>query len=116
MKNGTTKTEKRSRRQARIRAKISGTAERPRLSVFRSNRYVYAQLINDDQGKTLAAASSVKIAGKGVMEKAKETGKELAKKAKALKINKVVFDRGGYIYKGKIKAIADGAREGGLTF
>ncbi len=116
MKTGNTKIEKRARRQKKIRAKISGTASKPRLCVFRSNRYVYAQLIDDAQGKTLVSASSVKLPGKGVMEKAKETGKEIAKKAKALKIETVVFDRGGYIYTGKIKAIADGAREGGLKF
>ena len=107
---------KRARRQARIRAKVSGTADKPRLAVFRSNKYVYAQLINDDAGKTLAAATSLKMKGKGMMVKAKEVGKALAEKAVALKIKKVVFDRGGFIFTGKIKAIAEGAREGGLIF
>lgn len=107
---------KKARRQARIRAKVSGTAEKPRLAVFRSNKYVYAQLINDDAGKTLVAASSLKMTGKGMVEKAKATGLEIAKKAKEMKIEKVVFDRGGFIFTGKIKAIADGAREGGLIF
>jgi large subunit ribosomal protein L18 len=116
MKPANSKTEKRARRQARIRAKVSGTAEKPRLAVFRSNRYVYAQLIDDAQGKTLAAASSLKVGGKGMVAKAKETGIEIAKKAKVLKIEKAVFDRGGFIYTGKIKALADGAREGGLKF
>ena len=105
----------RARRQKRIRAKISGTAAAPRLSVYRSNKYVYAQLINDEAGKTLAASTSLKMKGK-MMEKAKQVGREIAEKAKALKIEKAVFDRGGFIYTGKIKAIAEGAREGGLKF
>ncbi len=95
------------RRHRRIRAKISGTAEAPRLSVFKSNRYVYAQLIDDTKGTTLAAASG---------NDAKKVGAEIAKKGLAAKIEKVVFDRGGYLYAGKIQAIADGAREGGLKF
>ena len=88
----------------------------PRLCVFRSNRYIYAQLINDDKGVTLATASSLGSKGKGMMEKAKVVGVDLAKKAIALKISKVVFDRGGFIFTGKIKAVAEGAREGGLKF
>lgn len=104
-----------ARRQKRIRAKISGTAERPRLSVYRSNAYVYAQLINDEAGKTIASVSSLKMKGK-LTENATQVGTEIAQKAKALKISKVVFDRGGFIYTGKIKAIAEGARAGGLTF
>ena len=116
MNHGNLKTEKRNRRRIKIRAKISGTADKPRLSVFRSNKYVYAQLIDDEAGKTIAAASSLKLKGKNMIEKAKETGVELAKKAKALKIEKAVFDRGGFIFTGKIKAIAEGAREGGLKF
>lgn len=95
------------RRHKRIRAKISGTADMPRLSVFKSNRFIYAQLIDDVKGNTLASASS---------NDAKKVGSELAKKALALKIEKVVFDRGGYLYAGKIKAVADSAREGGLKF
>lgn len=110
------KATKRARRHARIRARISGTATAPRLSVFRSNKSVSAQLIDDTTGKTLASASSAKMTGKSVIEKAKATGVEIAKKAKELKIEKIVFDRGGYLYTGKIKAIADGAREGGLKF
>lgn len=96
-----------ARRHKRIRATISGTAERPRLSVFRSNKFIYAQLIDDVKGHTFAQAQDVD---------AKKVGTELAKKAKALKIAKVVFDRGGYLYTGKIQAVADAAREGGLIF
>jgi large subunit ribosomal protein L18 len=95
------------RRHKRIRSILSGTALRPRLSVFKSNKFLYAQLIDDEKGHTLAAASS-KIA--------KDVGIDIAKKAKTLKIEKVVFDRGGYLYTGKIKTIADSAREGGLNF
>ncbi len=116
MNHGNLKTEKRNRRRIKIRAKISGTAEKPRLSVFRSNKYVYVQLIDDENSKTLAAASSLKLKGKNMITKAKETGVEIAKKAKDLKIEKIVFDRGGFIFTGKIKAVADGAREGGLKF
>lgn len=96
-----------ARRHKRIRATISGTQERPRLSVFRSNKFIYAQLIDDVKGHTFAQAQATD---------AKTVGVELAKKAKALKIEKVVFDRGGYLYTGKIKAVADAAREGGLIF
>ncbi len=96
-----------ARRHKRIRATISGTKERPRLSVFRSNKFIYAQLVDDVKGHTFAQAQSAD---------AKTVGIELAKKAKALKIDKVVFDRGGYLYTGKIKAVADAAREGGLIF
>ncbi len=113
------KIEKRARRHKRIRSRIFGTADVPRLSVFRSNGYVYSQLINDDSGKTLAEASSLglKISKKtNKTDAAKETGKDLAKKALALKITKVVFDRGGYVYTGRVQALADGAREGGLKF
>jgi large subunit ribosomal protein L18 len=110
------KLEKRDRRRKKIRAKVSGTAERPRLSIFRSNTSLYLQLINDDKGITLAAVNTRKAMGKNIMEKAKEIGKEIAVKAKALKIEKVVFDRGGYIFTGKVKAAAEGAREGGLLF
>ena len=118
MKSKNIKTEKRERRHAKIRSKVSGTAEKPRLSVFRSNKYVYAQLIDDEKGHTLAFLSSQKLASKkgGMLERAREVGKDLAKIAKSKKIEKVVFDRGGFLYKGKIKAIAEGAREGGLVF
>lgn len=96
-----------ARRHKRIRATIAGTPERPRLSVFRSNKFIYAQLVDDVKGHTFAEAHATD---------AKSVGIELAKKAKALKIGKVVFDRGGYLYAGKIKAVADAAREGGLIF
>ncbi len=105
----------------RIRAKISGTKEQPRLSVFRSNKHIFLQLIDDSSQKTLVSANDLKInppaGGKGTKtEIAKEVGKELAKLAKAKKIKKVVFDRGGYKYHGRVKASAEGAREGGLNF
>lgn len=110
------KTASRLRRRLRIRAKVFGTAERPRLSVFKSNKYMYAQLIDDTTGKTLAAASTKDSKAKTMLEGAKEVGTDIAKKALAKKIERVVFDRGGYIYTGKIKAVAEGARAGGLTF
>ncbi len=116
MKHLKAKAEKRDRRRTKIRARIHGTEATPRLSVFRSNKYIYAQIINDDAGKTLASATSLKAKGKTMVEKSRETGIELAKKAKALGVAKVVFDRGGFIFTGKIKALADGAREGGLSF
>src|SRR3989344_557676 len=110
------KTEKRQRRHRRIRAKISGTALRPRLSVFRSNKAVYGQIIADEKSMTLVSASSLRVKGKGSLEKAKAVGKSIAERAKEKHIERVVFDRGGYLYAGAIKALADGAREGGLTF
>jgi len=116
MKNTQYKTAQRLRRRNRIRAKVFGTSERPRLSVFKSNKYISAQLIDDNAGVTLAAASSKTLAKQAPLAAASLVGKEIAKLASAKKITKVVFDRGGYIYTGKIKAIADGAREGGLTF
>ena len=100
---------KRQRRHRRVRAKISGTIKVPRLCIFRSNKYIYAQLIDDERGKTLALA-------KGKLSEAEKIGKEIAQKAAVKKINKVVFDRGGYKYHGRVKALADGAREGGLKF
>jgi large subunit ribosomal protein L18 len=109
------KLQKRERRHRRIRAKVSGTATRPRLSVFRSNRAISAQLIDDEKAVTLAAATSVTLKGSSA-EKAKTVGKTIAEKAKAKKIELAVFDRGGYLYAGAIKALADGAREGGLKF
>ncbi len=109
------KSAQRARRHARVRAKIQGTALRPRLSVFKSNRDMYAQIIDDVRGVTLAAASTVGL--EGVMrEQAGQAGKLLAKNASVKKITKVVFDRGGYRYLGNVKAFADGAREGGLIF
>ena len=109
----------RARRHRRVRGKISGTAERPRLNVFRSLNHIYAQLIDDAGGVTLAATSSnvkgFKAAG-GNCEGAKQVGLDIAKAAKKKGISKVVFDRGGYLYHGRVKALADGAREGGLEF
>lgn len=112
-----TKSEQRTRRRKRIRAKVSGTASIPRLAVFKSLKYMYAQLIDDENGVTLAAATSKGVKVKnGKTEAAKLIGTEIAKKASEKKITKVVFDRGGYIYTGRVKALADGAREGGLNF
>lgn len=106
----------RDRIRRRIRGKISGDAERPRLSVFRSNRYIYAQLIDDAEGVTLAQASSREdaISADEKMERSKEAGKLLAERAQEAGITKAVFDRGGYRYHGHVKALAEGAREGGL--
>ncbi|OGD67618.1 50S ribosomal protein L18 [Candidatus Campbellbacteria bacterium RIFOXYC2_FULL_35_25] len=113
----TTKVEKRNRRRNRIRAKITGTSKVPRLSVFKSNKAIYVQIIDDENGKTLVSYSSEKVKGeKDPAKKAQKIGSDLAKMALEKKIKKVVFDRGGYIYTGKVKAIADGAREGGLEF
>jgi large subunit ribosomal protein L18 len=111
----------RDRRRTRIRKKVSGTAERPRLSVFRSNRYIYAQLIDDVSGSTLAMASSreaeVQKAGSACdVAAAGRVGELLAKRAKQKKIATAVFDRGGYRYHGRVAALADGARKGGLSF
>ncbi|GAA4433504.1 50S ribosomal protein L18 [Pontibacter saemangeumensis] len=100
-----------------IRNKISGTSERPRLSVFRSNKAIYAQLIDDTTGVTLAAASSIKLDdAKANVETAGRVGKEIAEKALSKGISEVVFDRSGYLYHGKVKSLAEGAREGGLKF
>ena len=110
------KTAQRQRRHTRIRSTISGTATKPRLSVFRSNKAIYAQLVDDTQGKTLASASSMEVKGKKPVEAAKIVGQELAKVAKEKKISLCVFDRGGYEYHGQVKALAEGAREGGLQF
>ena len=116
----TTKPQKRLRRRRRVRAKVTGSAERPRLSVYRSNRGVFAQLIDDEAGKTLASASWLALRGKGLKgtksEQAAEVGKLLAQSAKDAGIAKVVFDRGGYLFHGRVKALADAAREGGLEF
>jgi len=116
MKNSQLKTAQRLRRRTRIRAKVSGTTERPRLSVFKSNKFTYAQLIDDTTGKTIAAVSTEGAKAKTPLLAAQEAGKTLAEMATKKNVEKVVFDRGGYIYTGKIKAIADGAREGGLKF
>jgi large subunit ribosomal protein L18 len=109
----------RERRHRRVRRKIAGTAERPRLVVHRSNRGIEAQLVDDVEGKTLASAShlGVKKTFKGnKSEQAAEVGKQLAAAAKKAGIDTVVFDRGGYLYHGRVKALADAAREGGLSF
>ena len=98
-------------RKRRARAKVFGTEEKPRLSVFRSNKYIYAQVINDEKGKTLLSAG-----GKKGLDMAFSVGETLAKQAKIKKIKKVVFDKGGYKYHGQIKAVAEGARKGGLEF
>lgn len=111
-----TKLQKRIRRHKRIRSRVAGTLERPRLSVFKSNTALFGQLIDDTKGVTLGAISTRQMKGKGVMEKSKEAGKEIAKLALAKKIKEVVFDRGGFIYTGRVKAFAEGAREGGLVF
>ena len=111
--------EARLRRHRRVRGKIRGTAERPRLVVFRSNRGIFAQLVDDDAGKTLAAASWVGLAKsfKGdKTEQAAEVGKQLAAAAKKAGIESVVFDRGGYLYHGRVKALAEAARKAGLQF
>ena len=112
------KQEKRKRRQRRTRSTIFGTANIPRLSVFRSAKHIYAQLIDDQAAKTLAGSSDSELKKNSwkKVDKAKEVGKSIAKKAKDLKIEKIVFDRGGYKYHGRVKALAEGAREGGLTF
>ena len=109
---------RRQRIRRSIRKKIEGTSERPRLSVFRSNSEIYAQLIDDSKSITLAATSSLKAdkSGKSKIEVAKQVGLEIAQKAIAAGIESIVFDRGGYLYHGRVKSLADGAREGGLKF
>lgn len=114
-----TKSERRTRIRKRIRKTIRGTAEMPRLSVFRSNNEIYAQIINDVDGKTLAAASSLgKEIEKGGNKSdiAKNVGKKLAEKALAAGVEQIAFDRGGYLYHGRVRSLAEGAREGGLKF
>ena len=112
------KNEMRKRRHTRVRNKISGTAECPRLNVFRSNTQIFAQIIDDVKGTTLASSSSVelKIKNGGNAEGAALVGKDIAEKALKLKIKNVVFDRGGYLYHGRVKALAEAARENGLEF
>ena len=114
-----TKPQQRLRRRRRVRAKVSGTAERPRLSVHRSNRGMFAQLIDDRAGRTIASVSWMeadlrKVEGR--TEQAREAGKLLAQRAKDAGVETCVFDRGGYRYHGRVAALADGAREGGLSF
>lgn len=115
----TSKPKQRLRRRRRVRSRVTGTAERPRLSVYRSNRGIFAQLIDDREGKTIAAvnwteADLRKVAGR--TEQAKKIGELIAERAKAAGIETCVFDRGGYQYHGRVAAVADGAREGGLEF
>jgi large subunit ribosomal protein L18 len=113
-----TREERRYRRHLRVRKRVSGTAERPRLVVFRSIKHIYAQLVDDDRGMTLLGVSDssegIALGGTGKVAKAKAAGKLLAEKAKAAGISKTVFDRGGYRYHGRVQAVAEGAREGGL--
>ena len=113
-----TKPAKRLRRRRRVRAKVRGSAERPRLSVFRSNRGIQAQLIDDDRGHTVAAVvwTEPELRELRPMEQARRAGEVLAERARAAEVESCVFDRGGYRYHGKVKALAEGAREGGLRF
>lgn len=116
-----TKNETRQRRHVRVRKRVAGNEERPRLNVYRSNKNIYAQVIDDAKGHTLAAASSLDTNLKdakngGNLEGAQAVGRLIAERAKSAGVEKVVFDRGGYLYHGRIKALADAAREGGLDF
>ena len=121
-KFGSEKTRKRVKRKGSIRKRITGTAERPRLSVFRSAKHVYAQAIDDVTGRVLAAASDTEanlktgVAGKPKKERARAIGKAIGEKLVALQVTSVVFDRNGFIYHGRVKEVADGAREAGLQF
>ena len=110
-----TKQQSRQRIHLRVRKKLSGTQERPRLSVYRSNKSIYCQIIDDLSGQTLAAASSKEATGTKI-EQAMEVGKMIADRAQAAGVSVVVFDRSGYLYHGRVKSLADGAREGGLQF
>lgn len=116
------RNEARKVRHLRVRRKVRGTAERPRLSVFRSHKHMYAQIIDDDRGHTLVAASTLdpevrqKVESTGTVEAARVVGEVLAARAKAKGIDRVVFDRGGYLYHGRVAALAEGARAGGLEF
>jgi large subunit ribosomal protein L18 len=114
------RNEARSRRHVRVREKVAGTSSVPRLNVFRSNNNIFAQIIDDEASKTLVSASSIdkelKLENGGNVEAASKVGELLAKRAKKAKISKVVFDRGGYLYHGRVKALADAARENGLEF
>ncbi|TRX53757.1 50S ribosomal protein L18 [Fulvivirga sp. M361] len=111
------KYKRRLRIKRSVRSKVSGTTEKPRLSVFKSNKAIYAQIIDDTNGHTMTSVSSSEMGNQGInMEVSKGVGKKLAEKALASGIERIVFDRNGYIYHGKIKALAEGAREGGLKF
>ncbi len=117
-----TREQQRRRRHRRIRSKIAGTAARPRLNIYRSLTHIYAQVIDDDNGVTLASASTIDkqlngdMDGKSKKEQANLVGKAVAERAKAAGVSTVIFDRGGYVYQGRIQALAEGAREGGLKF
>ncbi|MES2014588.1 MAG: 50S ribosomal protein L18 [Patescibacteria group bacterium] len=111
-----TKSALRERRHRRIRAKVKGTASCPRLAIFRSNKYLYAQVIDDDSASTLASASSMDVKGKTMMEDAKIVGERVAAAAVAKGIKKVVFDRAGFTFTGRVRALAEAARAGGLEF
>ena len=114
-----TKKEKRNKRHKRVRAKISGTSKKPRFSVFRSTKYIYGQLVDDEKGKTLVSASCRELKakkGQTKIEKAKQVGEIIAKKSLEKKIKEVVFDKGGYKYHGRVKSMAEGARSQGLKF
>lgn len=115
--NAKTKVGARLRRHHRVRKRVSGSAERPRLAVFRSNRHIYAQVINDLTGSTVVSASTLKLSVEGDKKTAaRKVGEEIAKRAKAAGVSKVVFDRGGNLYHGRVREVADGAREAGLEF
>ena len=116
MKNTNVKKEKRIRRHTRIRRAVFGTAAKPRLSVFKSNKHIAAQLIDDENAVTLASSHSRAVSGKSLLQKAGMVGEDIAKKAAAKKIAAVVFDRGGFRYIGCVAAVAEGARKGGLKF
>ena len=120
MINKVSRNEVRKARHARVRSKVSGTVSTPRLNVFRSNQNIFAQIINDELGVTLVSASSIdkdlKLSNGGNIEAATKVGELLANRAKEAKITKVVFDRGGYLYHGRVKALAEAARENGLEF
>jgi len=116
MKKSITKTISRTRRHARIRARIMGTPERPRLAVYKSNRYLHAQIIDDNAGKTLVAGSTKGMKAKKKTEAARALGAALAKDAKAAGITTVVFDRGGFRYTGRVAVLAEAAREAGIKF
>ncbi len=113
-----TREQKRLKRRRRVRAKVRGTGERPRVSVFRSNRGVFAQLIDDDAGRTVAAVSwtEPELRSLAPLEQARRAGTTLAERAKQAQVQRAVFDRGGYRFHGRVKALAEGAREGGLDF
>ena len=112
----TKKVERRIKIKFRVRKSVNGTAERPRLSVFRSNKQIYAQVINDIEGKTLASASSLGLEKLPKIQQAEKVGELVAEKAKAAGIETVVFDRNGYLYHGRVQVLADAARKGGLKF